>query len=111
MSLIPNGRSVALETVDIEGDAGCGTGICTGLGVAPRWRLDTLCGRMDTDDELGDDSGEDGSELDHDGDLGTVAGYDSDSMRLQSSEWCDERKDSVSENVSGVAPRRRGGLT
>ena len=55
-------------------------------------------------DEIGDEDG-------HDGDAGRPIGYDSDSIKLRSSEWCDDRNDivSLSESGDGGDLRRSGG--
>lgn len=58
---------MTLEVVDSVGDTGRGTGICIGGDTS---KSEALPGRTDTEDELGDDSGDEGSELDHDADLG-----------------------------------------
>ena len=51
---------------------------------------------------MGEDDGQEGE-------AGISTGYDSDSIKLKSSEWCDDKNDIVSESVSGDRSRRLGG--
>lgn len=68
-------------------------------------------GGYDVGDEASELSGEEeiGEDEGQDGDPGSPMGYVSDSIKLISSEWCDERKDIVSLIVSGEGMRIGGG--
>ena len=68
------GRAVILDETDGVGDEDGGGGVAlpeTKLGVDSLPILNSLRGRMDTE-EVGDDIGEDDSELDHEGDVGLI---------------------------------------
>ncbi len=68
-------------------------------------------GYINTDEEVGDDSGEYSEELGQDGEPGPCTGYISDSNKLRSSEWWDGKNDIVFVKVSGDGTRMRGGLS
>ncbi len=108
------GRAVTLEMDDGTGD---GAVNCGGSGeyaaIDSEDTLETSRGsRAGTEieeeegDEIGDD--EDDEKEGQDGDAART-GYSSDSSKLRSSEWCDDRNDIESESESGLDILRNGG--
>ena len=118
---VGTGRTVSLENADGEGDDDSGGGVAVGLlprglrirgrgtGTGREWPISESCSdgvREDGGADVGDEdvelSGEDTGEDDgHEGDAGSPMGYDSDSIRLRSSEWCDDKNDIVSLRDAG----------